>query len=156
MVLFYANVSVEQKAKAPRPSHLLGLIIGREEREVPDIARGKVSPALSLRHGSERRARFYFFPPGGGRHGGHLYSESPLSSCAPQKPAALIMGAGLGCTAGDMRACGGGRSGGGGEGGALPRQRRVWSKSLGLKCLSIVCCRSFPSPIFSSRSHTAH
>lgn len=44
MVLFYANVSVEQKAKPRGWGHLLGLIIGREEGEVPDIAGAKVFP----------------------------------------------------------------------------------------------------------------
>lgn len=61
MVLFYANVSVEQKAKARGLGHLLGLIIGREEGEVPDIAGAKVSPTFFIRHVSERRGIFFIF-----------------------------------------------------------------------------------------------
>lgn len=61
MVLFYANVSVEQKAKARGLGHLLGLIIGREEGEVPDIAGAKVSPTFFIRHVSERQGIFFFF-----------------------------------------------------------------------------------------------
>lgn len=60
MVLFYANVSVEQKAKPRGWGHLLGLIIGRGEGEVPDIAGAKVSPTFFIRHGSERRGIHLF------------------------------------------------------------------------------------------------
>lgn len=60
MFLFYANVSMEQKAKPGGRGHLLGLIIGREEGEVPDIAGAKVSPTFFIRHGSERRGIHLF------------------------------------------------------------------------------------------------
>lgn len=73
MVLFYANVIMQNQAW--RLGYFFRLIIGREEREVPDIAGGKVAP-LSFVTSWERIFREFYlvlFPPGP-RHS-HLYAK---------------------------------------------------------------------------------
>lgn len=73
MVLFYANVIMQNQAS--KLSYFFCLIIGREERVVPDIAGGKVAP-LSFVTSWERIFREFYlvlFPPGP-RHS-HLYAK---------------------------------------------------------------------------------
>lgn len=59
MVSFYANVIL--KIQAWGLGHLLCLIIGREEREVPDVAGGKVAPLsfVTILRGREFFREFY-------------------------------------------------------------------------------------------------